>query len=107
MCCRANWVGNGCDGNVGGPNRHECTLASGGTGGNNVAKIYDSNFLIKLCIFSFFHISKIIQIKLYDFLDTESGCLLQNKYLAGYANGGRTAFCSNCYADAKDRCKQG
>jgi len=70
MCCRANWVGNGCDGNVGGPNRHECTLASGGTG------------------------------------DTESGCLLQNKYLAGYANGGRTAFCSNCYADAKDRCKQ-
>ena len=52
MCCRvangnANRVGNGCDGYIGGRNRHECTLASGGTGGNNVAKIYDSNFLIK------------------------------------------------------------
>ena len=41
MCCRANWVGNGCDGIVGGPNRHECTLASGSTGGNTGCKIYD------------------------------------------------------------------
>ena len=30
MCCRQGWVGNGCDGNVGGPNNHQCTKAPGG-----------------------------------------------------------------------------
>ena len=25
MCCRQGWTGNGCDGNVGGTNRLECT----------------------------------------------------------------------------------
>ena len=48
-----------------------------------------------------------IQIKLYEFIGSDSGCQLQNKYLAGYANGGRTAFCLNCFADAKEKCRQG
>ena len=28
-CCRKGWVGNGCDGELGGDNRHECTLKPG------------------------------------------------------------------------------
>ena len=28
-CCRKGWVGNGCDGKLGGDNRHECSLKSG------------------------------------------------------------------------------
>ena len=50
---------------------------------------------------------EMIQIKLYEFIGSDSGCQLQNKYLAGYANGGRTAFCLNCFADAKEKCRQG
>ena len=25
-CCRLNWVGNGCDGNIGGLSNHQCVL---------------------------------------------------------------------------------
>ena len=28
-CCRKGWVGNGCDGELGGDNRHECTFKPG------------------------------------------------------------------------------
>ena len=28
-CCRKDWVGNGCDGNIGGPNDHQCVLKTG------------------------------------------------------------------------------
>ena len=30
MCCRQGWVGNGCDGKIGGPNNHQCAKAPGG-----------------------------------------------------------------------------
>ena len=28
-CCRKEWIGNGCDGTIGGINRHECVLNPG------------------------------------------------------------------------------
>ena len=28
-CCRKEWIGNGCDGSIGGTNRHECVLNPG------------------------------------------------------------------------------
>ena len=28
-CCRKDWIGNGCDGNFGGPNNHQCVLKAG------------------------------------------------------------------------------
>ena len=28
-CCRKDRVGNGCDGNIGGPNNHQCVLKTG------------------------------------------------------------------------------
>ena len=30
MCCRKGWVGNGCDGNIGGPHNHQCAAAPKG-----------------------------------------------------------------------------
>merc|ERR1739844_183165 len=32
MCCRRGWVGNGCDGKIGGPRNHQCTAAPEDTG---------------------------------------------------------------------------
>merc|ERR1719205_367778 len=31
-CCRKDWVGNGCDGTIGGPSNHQCVLNSKSTG---------------------------------------------------------------------------
>ena len=31
-CCRKDWVENGCDGTIGGPGNHQCTLNSKSTG---------------------------------------------------------------------------
>ena len=31
-CCRKDWVENGCDGTIGGPGNHQCTLNSKPTG---------------------------------------------------------------------------
>ena len=28
-CCRKEWIGNGCDGSIGGTNGHECVLNPG------------------------------------------------------------------------------
>ena len=28
-CCRKEWIGNGCDGSIGGTNRHACVLNPG------------------------------------------------------------------------------
>ena len=28
-CCRKEWIGNGCDGSIGGTNSHECVLNPG------------------------------------------------------------------------------
>ena len=29
LCCRKEWIGNGCDGSIGGTNIHECVLSPG------------------------------------------------------------------------------
>ena len=28
-CCRKEWIGNGCDGSIGGTNQHQCVLNPG------------------------------------------------------------------------------
>ena len=29
LCCRLDWIGNECDGSIGGANQHECVLNPG------------------------------------------------------------------------------